>query len=159
MVTWCSAAVADAFYSCPDVLFQMKAKKVIVFTDGAAEPNPGPAAIGAVIKDEQGKVITTISQSIGRATNNQAEYWAIITAMEEAIKLGTTHIELKSDSELVVRQINGIYRVKKLELKPLYQKVKHLQGLLQGFTVTYIPRWQNAEADRLASLALGLPVD
>jgi ribonuclease HI len=137
----------------------MKAKKVIVFTDGAAEPNPGPAAIGAVIKDEQGKVITTISQSIGRATNNQAEYWAIFTAMEEAIKLGATHIELKSDSELVVRQINGIYRVKKLELKPLYQKVKHLQGLLQDFTVTYIPRWQNAEADRLASLALGLPVD
>jgi ribonuclease HI len=79
--------------------------------------------------------------------------------MEEAIKLGATHIELKSDSELVVRQINGIYRVKKLELKPLYQKVKHLQGLLQDFTVTYIPRWQNAEADRLASLALGLPVD
>jgi len=137
----------------------MKTKKVIVFTDGAAEPNPGPAAIGAVIKDEQGKVIATISQSIGRSTNNQAEYRAVIAALEKAIKLGATHVNLYSDSELVVKQLSGGYRVKKAELKPLYQKVKHLQSLLEGFTVTHIPRWQNAEADKLTNLALGLPVD
>ena len=131
----------------------MKIKKVIIFTDGAAEPNPGPAAIGAVIKDEQGKVIATISQSIGRSSNNQAEYRAVIAALEKAIELGATHIDLYSDSELLVRQIKGQYRVKKAELKPLYQQVKHLQGLLQGFTVTHVPRLQNTEAHGLADMA------
>jgi len=131
----------------------MEIKKVIVFTDGAAEPNPGPAAIGAVIKDEQGKVIAAISQSIGRSTNNQAEYRAVIAALEKAIELGATHIDLYSDSELLVRQIKGQYRVKKAELKPLYQQVKHLQGLLQGFTVTHVPRLQNTEAHGLADMA------
>ena len=131
----------------------MKIKKVIIFADGAAEPNPGPAAIGAVIKDEQGKVIATISQSIGRSTNNQAEYRAVIAALEKAVKLGATHVDLFSDSELLVRQIKGQYRVKKAELKPLYQQVKHLQGLLQGFTVTHVPRLQNTEAHGLADMA------
>jgi len=131
----------------------MKIKKVIIFADGAAEPNPGPAAIGAVIKDEQGKVIAAISQSIGRSTNNQAEYRAVIAALEKAIELGATHVDLFSDSELLVRQIKGQYRVKKAELKPLYQQVKHLQGLLQGFTVTHVPRLQNTEAHGLADMA------
>ena len=118
----------------------MKVKKVVIFTDGAAEPNPGPAAIGAVIKDTQGKLIAQISRRIGTTTNNQAEYRAVIAALEEALKLGATHVKLNSDSELVVRQITGIYRVKKAELKPLYRQVKQLQGLLQGLTITHIPR-------------------
>jgi len=137
----------------------MKLKKAIIFTDGAAEPNPGPAAIGAVIKDEQGRLHARISQRIGTTTNNQAEYRAIIAALEEAIKLGATQVELNSDSELVVRQINGKYRVKKATLKPLFQQVKQLQGLLQGFTITHIPRWQNTEADKLTNAALDLAVD
>ena len=137
----------------------MKVKKAVIWVDGAADPNPGPAAIGAVIRDEQGRVHARISQRIGTATNNQAEYRAVIAALEEAIKLGVTHIELKSDSELVVRQITGIYRVRKPELKPLYQQVKQLQSLLESFTITYIPRWQNAEADNLANAALDLAVD
>ena len=137
----------------------MKLKKAIIFTDGAAEPNPGPAAIGAIVKDEQGRLLARISQHIGTTTNNQAEYRAIIAALEEAIKLGATNVELNSDSELVVRQVNGIYRVKKAELKPLYQQVKRLQGLLEGFTITHIPRWRNKEADKLTKAALGLVVD
>ena len=137
----------------------MKAKKAVIFTDGAAEPNPGPAAIGAVIKDEQGRVRAHISQRIGTTTNNQAEYRAVIAALEKAIKLGVTHVDLYSDSELVVRQISGRYRVKSPTLKPLYQQVKHLQGLLEGLTVTHIPRWQNTEADKLTNMALGLSVD
>jgi len=137
----------------------MKAKKAIIFTDGAAEPNPGPAAIGAVIKDEQGRLIVRISRRIGTTTNNQAEYRAIIAALEEAIRSGATHVELNSDSELVVRQISGRYRVKNAALKPLYQQVKRLQGLLEGCTVTHIPRWQNVEADKLTNAALDLPVD
>ncbi len=129
-------------------------KKVIINTDGTAEPNPGPAAIGAIIRDEQGKVIATISQSIGRATSNQAEYRAVITALETAIRLGARQVTLRSDSELVVRQLNRRYRVKAAALKPLYQQVKQLLGQLRGFTITHIPRQQNREADNLANIAL-----
>jgi len=132
----------------------MKIKRVVIFTDGAADPNPGPAAIGAIIKDEQGNLLARISQRIGRATNNQAEYRAIIAALEKAISLGAKHVELNSDSELVVKQINGKYRVKKATLKPLYQEVNKLQSLLEGFTIAHISRWQNTEADNLANKAL-----
>jgi len=137
----------------------MNIKRVVIFTDGAAEPNPGPAAIGATIKDEKGRLITSISQSIGRATNNQAEYRAVIAALEKAIELGAKHVEVNSDSELVVRQVNGRYRVKNAALKPLYQKVKQLQGLLRGFTITHIPRERNTEADKLTNAALDLIID
>ncbi len=129
-------------------------KKLIINTDGTAEPNPGPAAIGATIKDEQGKVIATISQRIGRATNNQAEYRAIIAALEKALSLGARQVDIRSDSELVVRQLNGRYRVKKASLKPLYQQVKQLSSQFEGFNITHIPREQNKEADRLAGMAL-----
>ena len=134
----------------------MKIKRVVIFTDGAAAPNPGPAAIGAIIKDEQGKLLARISQRIGRATNNQAEYRAIIAALEKAVSLGAKHVEVNSDSELVVKQINGKYRVKKATLKPLYQEVKKLQSRLEGFTITHIPRRQNTEADKLANKLLAI---
>lgn len=134
----------------------MKIKRVVIFTDGAAAPNPGPAAIGAIIKDEQGKLLARISQRIGRATNNQAEYRAIIAALEKAVSLGAKHVEVNSDSELVVKQINGKYRVKKATLKPLYQEVKKLQSRLEGFTITHIPRQQNREADKLANKLLAI---
>jgi len=134
----------------------LNVKKAIIFTDGAARGNPGPAAIGAIIKDEKGKLIATISQRIGTTTNNQAEYRAVIAALEKAIELGATHVALYSDSELVMKQINGRYRVKKAALKPLHQTVKQLLGLLEGFTITHIPREQNTEADNLANKALGI---
>lgn len=129
-------------------------KRVVIFTDGASRGNPGPAAIGATIKDKRGKLIAFISQRIGRATNNQAEYKAVIAALEHAITLGADQVEIHSDSELVVRQINGEYRVKKATLKPLYQQVKQLQSQLKSFTITHIPRQQNIEADNLANKAL-----
>ncbi len=129
-------------------------KKMVIYTDGTAEPNPGPAAIGAIIKDEQGKLITSISQGIGKTTNNQAEYSAVIAALEKAIALGAKQVDLRSDSELVVRQINGRYRVKNAALKPLYQRVKQLLSQFEGSTVSSVPRRQNAEADNLANIAL-----
>jgi len=132
----------------------MKVKKVIIHADGASRGNPGPAAIGATIKDEQGKLIACISQGIGRTTNNQAEYRAVIAALEKAIRLGAEEVDINLDSQLVVKQISGEYRVKKPALKPLYQQVKQRQSLLKGFTIAYIPRRQNKEADRLASRAL-----
>ncbi|MFC1990096.1 ribonuclease HI family protein [Chloroflexota bacterium] len=132
----------------------MKIKRVVIFTDGASRGNPGPAAIGATIKDEQGGLISSISQCIGLTTNNQAEYRAIIAALEQAIGLGATQVNVRSDSELVVRQITGRYRVKKASLKPLYMKVMQLQSQLESFTITHIPRQQNIEADILANAAL-----
>ena len=137
----------------------MKAKKAVIWVDGASRGNPGPAAIGAVIKDEQGRLHARISRRIGITTNNQAEYRAIIAALEKAISLGVRQVEINSDSQLVVRQINGRYRVKKPELKPLYQQVKQLQGSLEGFAVAHIPREQNSEADGLANKALDSAVD
>ena len=132
----------------------MKIEKAIIYTDGASRGNPGPAAIGAVIKDGQGRVLGKISRRIGRTTNNQAEYQAVIAALEEAIRLGVAGGVIKSDSELVVKQINGRYRVKNPALKPLHQRVRELQSLFQSFTIASIPRRQNTEADRLSNAAL-----
>ena len=132
----------------------MKTKRVVIFTDGASRGNPGPAAIGAIIKDEQGNPITSISQPIGRTTNNQAEYRALIAALEEAKRLGVDQVDICSDSEWLVKQISGRYRVKAASIKPLYQRVRQLQSQFKGFTITHIPRSENAEADSLANMAL-----
>ena len=132
----------------------MEAERVIIHADGASLGNPGPAAIGATIKDEQGRLVARISQRIGRATNNQAEYRAIVAALEEATRLGAKQVDINLDSELVVRQISGQYRVRKASLKPLYYRVKQLQGLLKSFTINHVPRRQNIEAHNLAKIAL-----
>ena len=134
----------------------MKAEKVTIFTDGASKNNPGPSSIGAVIKNQQGQTISRISKAIGHSTNNQAEYRAIITALEEAIRLGARQVILNSDSELVVRHLQGKYRVKNAALKPLHQQVTQLLSKLESFTIRHIPREQNEEADNLANAALKL---
>ncbi len=133
----------------------MSIKKLVIFTDGASRGNPGPASIGAAIKDERGRLIASISQAIGRTTNNQAEYQAIITALENALSLGASQVDIRSDSELVVRQVKGQYRVKKASLRPLHLKLTQLASQFESFTITCIPREENEEADRLANLALG----
>lgn len=132
----------------------MTAEKVIINADGASRHNPGPAAIGATIKDEQGHLLASISQRIGRATNNQAEYRSLIAALEEAIGLGARRVDIRLDSELVVKQMQGKYRVKNAALRPLYLRVGELLSQFEGFTITNVPRVQNAEADKLANRAL-----
>ena len=132
----------------------MQTEKAVIYTDGIAEPNPGQAGIGALIKDERGRTLVTISEAIGYGTNNQAEYSAIIAALEKALSLGIKRVELRSDSELVVNQINGKYRVKNAGLKPLHRKVLELRSRLQGFSAVHIPRKQNREADKLAEKSL-----
>jgi ribonuclease HI len=122
--------------------------------DGASRGNPGPAAIGATIKDEQGGLIARISRPIGRATNNQAVYRAVIAALHEAVRLGAQKVDIRLDSELVVRQLSGRYRVKNATLKALYQEAKGLLELLETVTIRHVPREQNREADRLANMAL-----
>ncbi len=132
----------------------MKVERVVISTDGASRGNPGPAAIGAIIKDEQGKVIARISRRIGIATNNQAEYRAVVTALKEAVRLGAKKVDIILDSELVVRQLSGQYRVKNAVLKSLFHEVKRLTERLEALTITHVSRSQNTEADHLANMAL-----
>jgi len=127
--------------------------KVIIHADGASRGNPGQAAIGATIKDGEGQLLASISQQIGRATNNQAEYRAVIAALKEAVNLGAGEVDVYLDSELVVKQVNGSYRVRNAALKPLYLEMKELAASFKGFSISHIPRRQNAEADDLANAA------
>jgi len=128
--------------------------KLTIFTDGAARGNPGPAAIGVVIKDEKGNNVAAISRCLGATTNNQAEYRGIIAALEKAVSLGARQVAVYSDSELMVKQINGQYRIKNAALQPLYAEVVKLTGRLDSFKISHICREQNSEADALANKAL-----
>jgi ribonuclease HI len=132
----------------------VKLERVLISADGAARGNPGPAAIGVVIKDEQGKFIARISRSIGTATNNQAEYRAVIAALREAIRLGIKKIDVSLDSELIVRQLSGRYRVKNPILRSLHDEVKQLTNRIEVLTIQHIPGEKNGEAHHLASMAL-----
>ncbi len=122
--------------------------------DGACRGNPGRAAIGATLKDEQGRLVASVSRAIGRATNNQAEYRALIAALEKAAELGAQRVDVYLDTELVVRQLQGKYRVKNEALRPLCLRAAELLGKFAAFTITAVPRAENAEADRLANQAL-----
>ncbi len=127
---------------------------VFIYTDGASRNNPGEAAIGVVIVDGKGKVIDTISEAIGVTTNNQAEYRAVIAGLERALKIGAARVCLSTDSELVVKQLQGSYRVRSSELKPLYAKAVRLLGSFDGHSIKHVSRAYNAEADQLANMAL-----
>jgi ribonuclease HI len=129
-------------------------EKLTIYTDGAARGNPGPAAIGVVIKDEAGNTAASICRTLGKATNNQAEYTAVIAGLEKAISLGAKQVLLKSDSELVVKQLMGLYKVKNADLREMYQRVVALTGRLEKFTAMNIPREQNKQADALCNKAL-----
>ncbi len=127
--------------------------KLIVYADGASRGNPGPAAIGASIRDETGVELATVSERIGRATNNVAEYRAAIEGVRKAKLLNATNLDLRMDSELIVRQLAGVYRVKHPALQPLYATlVAELDRV--GWSVEHVPRAQNARADALANAAL-----
>ncbi len=130
----------------------MSAKRLIIHTDGASRGNPGPAAIGVVIRDEQGRVIAKISEAIGRTTNNRAEYFALIAGLEEALRLGAERVDLRMDSELIVRQLTGKYRSK--ELKALHKQTHQLLLKFKSYSIQHIPRERNKEADALTRHAL-----
>ncbi len=125
-----------------------------IFTDGASRGNPGPAAIGVVFRRKGGEDLAEHSEAIGRATNNMAEYRAVVTALEFCQKWGVKRVHLKLDSELIVRQLLGVYRVKSPELRPLYQQVAFMSRGMAEFEVTHVRREQNAHADALANKAL-----
>jgi ribonuclease HI len=125
-----------------------------VYSDGASRGNPGPAAIGAVVYDEAGREAHTVSKRIGRATNNEAEYQAAIAGLEAALGLGGGSVELRMDSELVVRQLEFRYRVRNPRLRPFFERIIELRRRFEAFSVQAIPRDQNKRADQLANLAL-----
>jgi probable phosphoglycerate mutase len=128
-----------------------------LYADGASRGNPGPAAIGAVIIDEQEREVHRLSQTIGRATNNVAEYRGAIAVLEAALALGASHVELRMDSQLVVRQLDGRYKVRNPALKKLFARLRELRWRFQSFRAIAIPREQNRRADRLANEALDRP--
>jgi ribonuclease HI len=128
--------------------------KLIINTDGLSKGNPGTAAIGATIKDERGKMLATISKRIGITTNNVAEYKALIAALQQAKKMGGTQVEIRADSELMIRQLNGRYKIKSEGLKPLYIEATQLLMKFEIVSLKHIPRELNAQADKLANDAV-----
>jgi ribonuclease HI len=126
---------------------------VEIYCDGASRGNPGPAAAGAVILQE-GKVLAEISKSLGQGTNNEAEYAALILALEKAEALGAERVAIRADSQLVVRQLKGEYKVKHPEMKRRHAEAMALLGRFRGWSASHIPREKNKHADRLANAAL-----
>ena len=124
-----------------------------VRTDGASRGNPGPSAIGVSIEDADGTEVATASETIGHTTNNVAEYRAVIRALELLADLGARRVEFLLDSELIVRQLEGAYRVRNPKLKDLYEAVRRGLGGLSA-TFRHIPREENTRADGLANEAL-----
>ncbi len=129
-------------------------KRLIIHTDGGARGNPGPAGIGVYIQDEQGNVAYEHSRYLGETTNNVAEYTAVIDALEIAKELGAEHVDFFLDSELVVRQLNGLYKVKNQTLAQLYLKIHNLRLGFAKATFTHVRREQNKDADRLSNEAM-----
>ena len=128
-------------------------KTLELFTDGACQGNPGEAAVGVVIK-ENGKVIKEISKPIGQATNNIAEYTAVIYGLQEALILKAQKVTINTDSELLYHQIKGSYKIKHPNLKFLFDLVQHLSEGFKSLEYNIIPREKNQEADKLATQAI-----
>jgi ribonuclease HI len=125
-----------------------------LYTDGASRGNPGPAGAGVILLDQQGRPILELNRFLGKATNNEAEYQALIAGLEAAEKLEITRLRIFLDSELVVRQLRGEYRVRNPRLQPLFDKVASRLQRLSGYGIMHVPRERNERADRLANEAV-----
>ena len=126
----------------------------VAHVDGASRGNPGPAAYAVVMRDPEGRVVLELAKKIGRETNNVAEYFALLAALDYAAAHGLRSLRIRSDSELLVRQVQGRYKVKSAHLQPLHERVRKLVGELQYFAIEHVPREMNREADALANAAL-----
>jgi ribonuclease HI len=126
----------------------------VVYADGASRGNPGPAAYGAVVIDPEGLVKQELSKTLGVTTNNVAEYRGLIAGLEAALEVGADTVEVRLDSELLVRQMNRLYRVKNAGLKPLHDQAQRLQERFNRIEFKHVPRAQNKLADALANKAL-----
>ena len=128
--------------------------KVRLFTDGGSRGNPGPAAYGYVLEAEDGTVLAAHGEKIGVATNNVAEYRAVLRGLERARALGASEVELIGDSELVARQLTGAYKVKHPAMKPLHAEARRALEGFERWRIRTVPRAQNAAADALVNAAL-----
>jgi ribonuclease HI len=122
--------------------------------DGAARGNPGPASYGVVIRDGQGELVAKLKKYIGRMTNNVAEYYGLIAALDYAESHGIRALRVESDSELMVKQMQGQYKVKSEDLRPLFERAKKMSQGFESFRIDHVYREQNREADALANEAL-----
>ena len=122
--------------------------------DGAARGNPGPASYGVVLRRPDGSPLESLGKYIGRHTNNVAEYYALIAALDYAVANGIKRLRVQSDSQLIVNQMKGTYKVKHPDLRPLHERAKKQAAALETFVIQYVPREQNRAADTLANAAL-----
>ena len=127
---------------------------VHIYTDGGSRGNPGPSASAAVIKSPDGEILAEVAKYLGRTTNNQAEYTAIVIGLERAKKLGAKEVFLFMDSELATKQLNGVYRVKDQEIAKRFLEVKNLVHTFDRVTFTHVRREKNKEADALVNKCL-----
>ncbi len=128
--------------------------ELYIFIDGASKGNPGRAGAGVYITDREGKEILRKGKFLGHRTNNEAEYEALLLGMEEARRLGGRVVSVFTDSELIQKQVEGLYRVRELHLRLLHQKVMEKKKAFETFRIESIPREENREADLLANLAI-----
>ena len=128
--------------------------KAIIYTDGGSRGNPGPSALGVVVADEKGAVLKEYSHYLGEATNNQAEYEAVIFALQKAKQLKIKELELRIDSELIGKQLLGKYKIKDPDLQPLFIKAWNLRLDYNKVDIKIIPREQNKKADKLVNREL-----
>ena len=126
-------------------------ESAILWTDGAARGNPGPAGIGVMLKTREGEVLAAERRFLGHTTNNVAEYKALLLGLECALERGVKRLEVRADSELLIRQLLGKYRVKNEGLRPLFQQASELLKRFEAVELLHVRREQNVEADRLAN--------
>lgn len=129
-------------------------RALVLHVDGGARGNPGPAAIGIVISAADGSVVEELGEPIGHATNNVAEYRALLRGLERALELGASELEIIGDSELIARQVSGVYKVKHPAMKPLYDQAVAALNRFDRWRIRTVPRAQNARADALVNAAL-----
>jgi len=134
-------------------------ERLVVHVDGGARGNPGPAAIATVLAEPDGTVVEEHAEVIGHATNNVAEYRALLLGIEQARALGARELDLVGDSELIVRQVRGEYRVKDPGLRDLHSQVTAALKGVDRWTIRNVPREENAHADRLVNEALDAQLD
>ena len=130
------------------------APTIIAHVDGGARGNPGPSGYGVYVTDAQGKMVAELSEYLGHQTNNFAEYNGLLAALDFAVKHGHQRLQVVSDSELMVKQMTGVYKVRSPELKELYDRARTLARKLERFEVRHVLRAQNKDADRLANEAM-----
>ncbi len=128
--------------------------KLVVHVDGGSRGNPGPAAAGAVLHTPQGELVEEASRTIGRASNNVAEYRALLLGLERARALGASEVEVVNDSELIAKQVTGLYKVKHADMKPLHAQARRALAGFERWSIRSVPRAQNSHADALVNTAL-----